>query len=50
MLDWRPIVQKAGVKHLTPILRPLFRSNHNWTMRRGERHIAEYLARPRQGA
>lgn len=44
-LDWRPIVQKPIVKHLTPVLRPLFRSNHNWTMRRGERHIAEYLAR-----
>jgi len=44
VLDWRPIVQKAGVKHLTPVLRPLFRANHNWTMRRGERHIADYLA------
>jgi len=44
VLDWRPIVQKAGVKPLTPLLRPLFRANHNWTMRRGERHIADYLA------
>jgi hypothetical protein len=47
-LDWLPIVQKPLVKYLTPVLRPLFRSNHAWTMRRGERHIAEYLAQPRQ--
>jgi uncharacterized protein YndB with AHSA1/START domain len=34
-LDWRPSVNKAGVRQLTPVLRPLFRSNHAWTMRRG---------------
>jgi hypothetical protein len=28
-------VNKAGVRQLTPVLRPLFRSNHAWTMRRG---------------
>jgi uncharacterized protein YndB with AHSA1/START domain len=43
-LDWRPIVNKAGVKQLTPILRPLFRANHNWTMRRGQERILERLA------
>jgi uncharacterized protein YndB with AHSA1/START domain len=36
VLDWRPIVEKPFVKHLTPVLRPLFRANHNWTMRRGQ--------------
>jgi uncharacterized protein YndB with AHSA1/START domain len=35
-LDWRPSVNKAGVKQLSPVLRSLFRSNHSWTMRRGE--------------
>jgi hypothetical protein len=25
------------------VLRPLFRSNHAWAMRRGERQIREYL-------
>jgi hypothetical protein len=25
------------------VLRPLFRSNHNWSMRQGERQIREYL-------
>jgi len=43
-LDWRPIVNKPIVKTLTPVLRPLFRSNHNWTMKRGQQRILEYLA------
>ena len=43
-LDWRPSVNHALIRHLTPLLRPLFRSNHNWAMRRGERQIREYLA------
>jgi hypothetical protein len=43
-LDWRPIVNKAGVRQLTPVLRPLFRANHNWTMTRGQRHILTLLA------
>ena len=34
-LDWRPSVRKAGVRQLSPLLRPLFRANHAWTMRRG---------------
>ena len=43
-LDWRPIVNKAGVKQLTPVLRPLFRANHNWAMKRGQERILKYLA------
>jgi uncharacterized protein YndB with AHSA1/START domain len=43
-LDWRPIVNKSFVKSLTPVLRPLFRSNHNWTMKRGQERILAYLA------
>ena len=42
-LDWRPVVAKAGVRQLTPVLRPLFRANHNWTMRRGQQRILERL-------
>lgn len=38
-LDWRPVVNKAGVKQLTPLLRPLFRANHDWTMRQGQRLV-----------
>ena len=43
-LDWRPSVQKAGVKQLSPVLRPLFRSNHNWTMKRGQESALRRLA------
>lgn len=38
-LDWRPVVAKSLVRRLTPLLRPLFRANHNWTMRRGDAAI-----------
>lgn len=43
-LDWRPSVNHALIRYLTPVLRPLFRSNHNWAMRRGERQLQAYLA------
>ncbi len=42
-LDWRPSVNHPLIKYLTPVLRPLFRSNHNWAMRRGERQLRDYL-------
>jgi uncharacterized protein YndB with AHSA1/START domain len=42
-LDWRPSVNHVLIKYLTPALRPLFRSNHNWAMRRGERQIREHI-------
>jgi uncharacterized protein YndB with AHSA1/START domain len=43
-LDWRPSVNHALIRYLTPLLRPLFRSNHNWAMERGERRLREHLA------
>jgi uncharacterized protein YndB with AHSA1/START domain len=46
-LDWRPSVNHALIRSLTPVLRPLFRSNHTWAMRRGERQLREHLAQPR---
>ena len=42
-LDWRPSVNHALIRYFTPVLRPLFRSNHNWAMRRGERQIRDYV-------
>jgi uncharacterized protein YndB with AHSA1/START domain len=42
-LDWRPSVNRALIRYLTPALRRLFRSNHTWAMRRGERQVREYL-------
>jgi uncharacterized protein YndB with AHSA1/START domain len=44
-LDWRPVVNKPVVRQLTPVLRPLFASNHHWTMRRGQEHILERVRR-----
>jgi uncharacterized protein YndB with AHSA1/START domain len=43
-LDWRPVVAKPLVRRLTPVLRPLFRANHNWTMRRGDEAIQRLAA------
>jgi uncharacterized protein YndB with AHSA1/START domain len=49
-LDWRPAVEKPFVKQLTPVLRPLFRANHVWAMRRGQEGIVEYMrGRRREG-
>ena len=45
ILDFRPRVNKPGVRQLTPLLRPLFRSNHAWAMRRGQERLIERLGR-----
>ena len=44
VLDWRPSVRKPVVRELSPVLRPLFRSNHAWTMRRGLESARRVLA------
>ena len=43
-LEWNPQVEKPLVKLLTPVLKPLFRWNLNWTMKLGQRQIVEYMA------
>jgi hypothetical protein len=43
ILDWNPMVEKPIVKLLSPILKPVFRWNHHWTMVRGQRQITDYL-------
>jgi uncharacterized protein YndB with AHSA1/START domain len=43
ILDFRPRVNKRGVRQLTPLLRPLFGTNHAWAMRRGQTRIVERL-------
>jgi len=48
-LEWNPRVEKPLVKILSPILKPIFRWNHDWTMKRGERQIAEYLHKSGSG-
>ena len=42
-LDWNPRVEKGVVRLLSPVVRPLFRANHNWTMRVGQREIVKYM-------
>jgi len=42
-LEWNPRAEKPVVKLFSPILKPLFRWNHHWTMKRGQRQIVEYL-------
>lgn len=43
ILEWNVDVRKPLVRNLTPILRPLFRWNHSWAMRHGERRMRELL-------
>ena len=43
-LEWNPRVEKPVVKFLSPILKPIFRWNHHWTMRRGEIQLTAYLS------
>jgi hypothetical protein len=45
VLDFRPSVAKPLVRYLTPLLRPLFRANHAWAMRRGQEAILELAKR-----
>jgi uncharacterized protein YndB with AHSA1/START domain len=32
--DWRVIADRPMLRYLTPLLRPLFRWNHNWSVKR----------------
>ena len=45
VLDWNPIVEKPVIKLLSPILKPIFRWNHHWTMVRGQRQIVDYMSK-----
>ena len=49
-LEWNPRVEKRAIKLLSPLLKPLFRWNHNWTMKTGQRRIAQYLSTSTAGA
>jgi hypothetical protein len=43
-ITWTVTVQKPLVRLLSPVLRPLFAWNHNWTTPRGEAGLKSYLA------
>ena len=43
VLQWDIDVRKPFVRHLTPVLRSVFRWNHSWAMRHGERRMRALL-------
>jgi uncharacterized protein YndB with AHSA1/START domain len=46
--DWRVIADRPLLRYLTPVLRPLFRWNHNWSVQRAIAGL-EPFARARAG-
>jgi uncharacterized protein YndB with AHSA1/START domain len=40
--DWRVIADRPLLRTLTPILRPLFRWNHNWSIARAREGLEPY--------
>jgi mannose-6-phosphate isomerase-like protein (cupin superfamily) len=42
--DWRPRAEFPLVRLLSPLLKPLFRYNHDWCMRQGEIGLREWFA------
>lgn len=40
--DWRVLADRALLRYLTPILRPLFRFNHNWSIQRAREGLEPY--------
>jgi hypothetical protein len=45
--DWTIRANKPIVEKLSFLLKPIFRSNHNWTMRKGEESLKLELLRRR---
>ena len=45
--DWTIRANKPIIEKLSFLLKPIFRSNHNWTMRRGEQSLKLELLRRR---
>ena len=43
-IDWRVTVEKPLIRFLSPLLKPLFAWNHNWTTPRGEAGLRSFLA------
>jgi uncharacterized protein YndB with AHSA1/START domain len=46
--DWRVLADRPLLRYLTPILRPVFRWNHNWSIQRAIEGLEPY-ARARGG-
>jgi uncharacterized protein YndB with AHSA1/START domain len=43
--DWTVIADRALLRYLTPILRPVFRWNHNWSVKRAIEGLEPYARR-----
>jgi uncharacterized protein YndB with AHSA1/START domain len=43
--DWRVYADRGFIRILTPVLRPLFRSNHNWAIKRAMEGLEPYAQR-----
>jgi hypothetical protein len=46
--DWRVLADRPLLRVLTPVLRPMFRWNHNWSIQRAIEGLEPY-ARSRAG-
>lgn len=43
--DWIVVFNKPWLRHLVPVLKPLFAANHRWAMRKGQAGLERELAR-----
>jgi Polyketide cyclase / dehydrase and lipid transport len=43
--DWRVIADRPLLRYLTPVLRPVFRWNHNWSIARAREGLEPYASR-----
>lgn len=43
--DWRVIADRPLLRYLTPLLRPVFRWNHNWSIQRAIEGLEPYARR-----
>ena len=42
--DWIVFADRPLLRYLTPVLRPLFRWNHNWSVQRAREGLQPYLS------
>jgi uncharacterized protein YndB with AHSA1/START domain len=46
--DWRVLADRPLLRYLTPVLRPLFRWNHNWSIKRAIEGLEPYARSERR--
>jgi hypothetical protein len=45
--DWNIVAEKPLLKYLSFLMKPIFRANHEWAMRRGQESLAREIERRR---